>query len=111
MNKEYSIDDLIILHNRICSDARELMTEKNHDYRGGDNDPFSNFKGSTAFGVSTIDGVLIRMQDKMKRIQTFDRAGKLETIGESFYDAIVDIINYAVIIAGIIEQSKEKEKE
>ena len=63
-----------------------------------------NFKRAEFLGFSTAEmGVLIRMTDKMSRISTFLNRGQLSLENESVYDAIVDMINYSVILAGLLK--------
>ena len=91
----------------IIGKARAIMLAKNHDYRGGSGDPFANFKGSTALGISPILGILLRMQDKMMRIKTFSEKGELLVQDEGVENAIIDIIDYAVLVSAMIEDTKE----
>jgi hypothetical protein len=63
-----------------------------------------NFRRAEFLGFSTAEmGVLIRMTDKMSRISTFLNRGQLSLENESVYDAIVDMINYSVILAGLLK--------
>jgi hypothetical protein len=48
------------------------------------------------------------MTDKMSRISTYLNQGKLSLSNESVYDAIVDIINYSVILAGLLKDKDSK---
>jgi hypothetical protein len=52
-------------HDRLTKASREIMMKKNHDYRGGTGDPYANFRGSTLLGINNINGILLRVQDKM----------------------------------------------
>jgi hypothetical protein len=96
-------DELFKLHETICQEAKELMRKKNADYACS-TDPFMNFRRAEFLGFSTAEmGVLIRMTDKMSRISTFLNRGELSLENESVYDAIVDMINYSVILAGLLK--------
>ena len=92
------------IHEDLTNRSRAIMSAKNHDYRGGSGDPYHNFKGSTMFGIHPILGILLRMQDKMMRIQTFVEKGQLKVKGENIDDALLDLINYSVLIKGIIDE-------
>jgi hypothetical protein len=81
------------------------MKAKNHDYTGGD-DPFSNFRSSEQLGIHPVVGILLRMQDKIKRINTFATKGELKVKDESVNDAVEDIINYAILIKGMLSEKK-----
>jgi hypothetical protein len=85
----------------MSKEALELMKKKNNDYASG-SDPFMNFRRAEYLGV------LIRMTDKMSRISTYLNQGKLSLSNESVYDAIVDIINYSVILAGLLKDKDSK---
>lgn len=102
------MDDLLRLHSDLCQQALELIAKKNNDYAYG-SDPYSNFRGSTMFHVLPEIGILLRMSDKMKRIETFVNSNNLKVKEETAIDACIDIINYAVLIAGLIKEQIEKE--
>lgn len=96
-------DELFKLHETICEEAKELMRKKNADYACS-TDPFMNFRRAEYLGFSSAEmGVLIRMTDKMSRISTFLNRGELSLENESVYDAIVDMINYSVILGGLLK--------
>jgi hypothetical protein len=48
------------------------------------------------------------MTDKMSRISTYLNKGELSLQNESVYDAIVDLINYSVILAGLLKDREPK---
>ena len=97
-------------HVKMCSEAFELMKRKNADY-GGDTDPFANFRMSALLNLSPEQGVLLRMQDKMARIISFLSKGSLAVKEESWRDACVNLVNYSVILAGLMtERSNKKEQ-
>ena len=99
--------DLLKIHERFCEKARAVVEKKNQDYGGG-LDAYANFKGSQAFGVSPVIGILLRVQDKMMRIKTYADTGALLVKDESVEDAIIDIMNYMIIMAGYILDEKEQ---
>lgn len=101
-----AVAELFELHSELTTRALGLMERKNNDYRSGTGDPFKNFRGASTFDVSPVRGILLRMQDKMCRIATFDEKGELLVKDEGVEDAIVDIINYAVLMAGLIREDK-----
>jgi len=105
MNRE----KLIQYHEVICNQAKDLMKKKNHDYAGESGEtPFANFERTEAMGVcSTEQGFLVRVIDKVSRLSTFASAGKLEVDNESYEDAIVDIINYMVLLSAYLKDKNE----
>lgn len=101
-------EELFDLHKVLCDAGRMLMEKKNVDYSNG-GDPFHNFRMSTLLHVPPAKGVLIRMQDKISRIVSFLDRGDLKVKEESIRDTIVDLINYAVILEGMIEEAAANE--
>lgn len=101
-------DQLLDLHNCLCGRARDIMVAKNHDYRGGTDDPFANFRGSEFLGVDPIVGILMRCMDKFQRIRAFVATGNLAVKSESVEDAIVDVINYAVLVGGMVKERQQE---
>lgn len=81
------------------------MRAKNQDYTAGGG-PFSNFRHAEALGVAAELGLLIRVMDKLMRMHTFIRNGTLTVKGESVEDAILDVINYMVLLAGMVEEKR-----
>ncbi len=97
MNRE----QLFKMHEETCAKALATMRKKNHDYASGD-DPFQNFNGSEIYGIHRVKGLLLRVGDKLQRINTFVDKGKLEVANESVDDAIEDIINYMILAKGML---------
>lgn len=97
-------DELLACHDRLCGRAKALMETKNRDYRGGTADPFANFRGSEFLGVDPIIGIAMRMMDKLQRIRAFAATGQLVVKSESVDDAILDLINYSILMAGMAEE-------
>lgn len=97
---------LLAQHDELCSAAKALMTRKNHDYTSGSGDPFANFRGSSYLGIDPVLGVMLRMQDKMMRVRTFAEKGELKVKDEGVKDALVDLINYTVLMYGLIQEER-----
>lgn len=102
-----TIEDLAILHEDLCREAKETMIKKNHDYTCGSSDPFANFRASEILGIPPEQSILVRVLDKMERLNTAAVKKKLH-VAESVQDSIQDIINYMVLLAGLF---KEKESD
>lgn len=100
-----TISQVLKLHESLCKAGRKIMTAKHHDYTGG-SDVFANFRFSETLGVPGELGLLIRVLDKVKRMETFVRSGTLLVPGEGFEDAVVDVINYMVLLAGMVEDRR-----
>jgi len=100
-------DELLELHKYLCCQARTVMEAKNHDYTC-DGDPFANFRASECLGVDPVISILVRTIDKLQRIRTFVTCGELRVKGEGVKNSIVDIINYAVLAAGLIYDNVQR---
>jgi hypothetical protein len=86
----------------MTAECLEIMKAKNADYTGG-GDPFANFKMIETLGIPAELGILIRMMDKIQRVRSFAVNGELQVKNESVMDALEDIINYAILCAGVIK--------
>ena len=84
------------------------MSLKNRDYAGSDgNEPFANFTRVESMGIcDTEQGFLVRVTDKLSRLSSFVHAGKMHVEDESFYDTIVDVINYMVLLSAYVSDKK-----
>lgn len=78
------------LHEDVCQAARELQVRKNHDY-AHEGDIFRNFRRYGTFGV------LVRLSDKLARLDSFEENKEFAVADEKLEDTIIDIINYATI--------------
>ena len=87
--------------------CKEIIKAKNADYSDS-GDPYSNFRSAEIFGVNPSIGILLRVMGKIQRIKSFIAKNKLEVTGESFEDACDDIINYMVLIKGILKEQQNK---
>lgn len=97
-------DELLEFHDEITNSCKDIMVKKNNDYTGDKKSPFANFEACEKFDVcSTEKGFMVRMLDKMKRINTFIKKGELKVKNEPVEDAIKDLINYLILLAAFIE--------
>ena len=78
------------------------MAAKNADYCGGSSDPFANFRISEMVGVHPATGIMIRMLDKMQRIRSYVANGTMAVRSETFMDATEDLVNYAILLKGLL---------
>jgi hypothetical protein len=103
-------DELLQFHEEITKQARELMSLKNRDYAGNEGvEPFANFTRVEAMGIcKTEQGFMVRLTDKMSRLSSFIRAGKMNVKDESFMDTCVDVINYMVLLAAYLKDKESK---
>jgi len=101
-------EELLNMHTETCYAAKETMKKKNHDYTSNSPDPFANFRASEIVGVDPVKGILMRLTDKLKRIQTFVEKETLAVEGEGVFDAIEDGINYLILAKGLIMEKQGK---
>ena len=73
---------------------QDLHDAKQEDY-GTDNDAFANVRASEDWGVDPWVGAMIRATDKVKRLQTYARTGRLRN--EGVRDSFLDLAVYAII--------------
>jgi len=107
-------EELLRLHDETCKKCKGIMKQKNSDYTGGKNatDIFANFNSSTILDIHPVQGLLLRLIDKVQRIRSFTNDKQLQVSNESVDDACEDIINYAILAkAMLIEERKKIEQE
>jgi len=98
-------------HQACTKRMTDITRKKNHDYTGGSDDPFANFKGVEAVGVcSTEVGFLTRMHDKYARVNSFVKKGVLLVEDESVQDTLLDLANYCILMAGFIKSKRNEKK-
>lgn len=88
---------------RECADKLvEITKQKNADYSGSGDDPFKNFRKRGALGF------LVRMDDKMSRIESFLENGSYQVKDESFLDTCLDLANYAILLVGFLKSAQDE---
>ncbi len=97
--------DAAVLQLGLFSIALRVAGSKRHDY-SGDEDPYRNLRFSAGVGVEPWRGALVRILDKVSRIVRFaELSGNMKVKDESLIDTVVDLINYACIVFGLIIES------
>jgi hypothetical protein len=91
--------ELSELHRTVCDKAREVQVAKNHDY-AHEGDIFRNFRRYGTFGV------LVRLSDKLARLDSFEENKTFAVADEKLEDTIIDIINYATIYLAMKQEGK-----
>lgn len=94
----------------ILDRLEQLHKQKQADY-GQDGDPYANVRASEGFGMPAWLGVAVRMQDKMKRLQTagtqYIQRGGVTLSNESLEDTFLDLAVYAIIGLVMLEEGQE----
>lgn len=107
MNREdlgFDSEWLTRLHQSTCDKCRDVMAKKNSDYANPDHSQnvFANFEASRVFNIHPVMGLLLRVQDKLKRIESFVEKGSLAVNEESWADACDDVVNYMILCKGLL---------
>lgn len=92
----------------ITDEMQELQESKGKDY-GGEGDPLGNICDSIHFGIEPWVGAILRANDKMARLKTFIRVGRLEN--ESVEDSIKDLAVYAIHALRLYRESICRKRE
>ena len=102
--------ELLKLHDDTCTACRVIMQKKNNDYTGGKTatDIFANFNSSKILGMHPVKGLLIRVIDKIQRINSFANDEKLSVSDETVEDACDDIVNYAILAKAMLLEERSK---
>ena len=103
-------EQLLNLHDETCSKCKEIMKKKNSDYTGGKNatDVFANFNSSVILDIHPVQGLLLRLIDKIQRIRSFTNDKQLQVSNESVEDACEDIVNYAILAKAMLIEERKK---
>tara|TARA_R110000744_G_scaffold3032_3_gene11897 strand:+ start:625 stop:1011 length:387 start_codon:yes stop_codon:yes gene_type:complete len=103
-------EELLNLHDQTCSKCKAIMIKKNSDYTGGSKatDIFANFNASMMLDIHPVQGLLLRLIDKVQRIRSFTNDKELLVPNESVEDACEDIVNYAILAKAMLIEERKK---
>ena len=74
---------------------KALHCSKSRDY-GSEHDPLANIRNGAVFvGIEPWKGAMVRLSDKVTRLATFNRTGRLEH--EGVEDNLMDLASYALL--------------
>ena len=85
---------------RYLKEVANLHDIKQRDY-GRDDDPFANVRASEEWGIEGWVGAMVRLHDKVRRLQTLAQNGELSN--EGAIDSFMDIACYAIIARVLFE--------
>ncbi len=91
----------------LLGNMRDISLAKGHDYSGSD-DPMSNFRMCEAMGLPAWKGIVVRLGDKLSRIQNFCKKESLQVKDESVEDTLIDMANYALLCIIMYRESRNK---
>ncbi len=100
-------DNYIAEAHQNLSKCINIMKAKAKDY-ATECDPFANFRACEQFGIPLERGILVRISDKISRINNlFDK--EADVVDESIEDTIRDAINYLNIIHIYLKEKRNAE--
>lgn len=76
---------------------------KNHDYATVE-DPFKNFRAGECIGVPAYKLALLRLLEKMARVENLEAKGGVDASGEAVEDTLLDIAVLALIVSALREE-------
>ena len=97
-----SIEQFLQDSEEIYEELANILASKQLDYGPGN---INNAPGGA------INGILVRMNDKMERLKNLTYHSEGEPQNESIDDSLIDIANYAVIAMMVRRGSWPKNKE
>lgn len=87
----------------LLNELAALHSSKSHDYTP-DGDPLANFHRAERFGVPAWKGALVRLGDKIGRLEQL-ASGK-DPANESMQDTLKDTAVYALLALLLLEDAK-----
>ena len=89
--------DLIEQHKRICERLNKVYADKNHDYGNSFGETYEKYGDISA---------LVRISDKMNRIEQLVQTGEQKVKDEALEDSILDMANYLIMWAMELEEEE-----
>ena len=86
---------------QLVDEIKHMHDLKNQDY-ATDEDPLANLKDCVRLGLHPAMGTVTRMQDKVRRIESFFKRGEL--VNESVRDSLVDLAIYSLLAVIILDE-------
>jgi hypothetical protein len=94
-------------HEKYLKIMSDTLKKKNSDY-SGDSNTYHNFMHCEELGLCSAEaGIMVRMSDKMARVATLLKQD-YKVKEESIKDTLLDLSNYALILASYIEDKNKK---
>ena len=79
----------------LCDVLKEIHAKKSYDYGSAD-DPLANIRNGADFvGIEHWRGAMVRLSDKVTRLATYCRTGRLEH--EGVEDTLLDLASYSLL--------------
>jgi hypothetical protein len=91
----------------LLEEVRGVHVAKAAGYSGSEaEDTWVNFREATAWGVTPLNGCLVRMGDKYRRAQNLRHNPDNDQVGEPLRDTLMDLANYALIAVCLLEEEQ-----
>jgi hypothetical protein len=104
------IEELQQLHEILTKEGHDLLSNKGNDYSGHtETDTLANIKSCGQFGIPPLQGIVTRLLDKMSRLASFSKGVENKVKDDTVRDAVIDIINYAVIWYAVRKEQDEEQ--
>ena len=93
--------------------ALDILDNMQAVYEAKDSDysatglPMGNLRKCEDAGIEAWRGCLVRIGDKMSRLENFLKEKEYLVISEKAEDTVIDLANYAILMACLIQESKK----
>jgi hypothetical protein len=88
----------------LLEELRQLHLSKSQDY-GSESDPLANIRQGAEFvGIEPWRACLVRVADKVQRLKTFCRTGRL--VHEGVRDTLLDLSAYSLLAIVLFDEGK-----
>jgi hypothetical protein len=89
----------------LLEDLRTLHLSKSQDY-GSENDPLANIRQGAEFvGIEPWRGCMVRVADKVQRLKTYCRTGRL--VHEGVRDTLLDLAAYSLLAIVLFDEGRD----
>jgi hypothetical protein len=88
----------------LLEEVRQLHLSKSQDY-GSQSDPLANIRQGAEFvGIEAWRGCMVRVADKVQRLRTYCRTGRL--VHEGVRDTLLDLAAYSLLAIVLFDEGK-----
>ncbi len=88
----------------VLKEMGAMYDRKTRDY-GTESDPLANLRASNEWGIAPWLGALVRLNDKIVRLKSYAKTGKLAN--EGVEDSILDVACYSVLALILFRESTD----
>jgi hypothetical protein len=89
----------------LLEEVRQLHLSKSQDY-GSESDPLANIRQGAEFvGIEAWRGCMVRVADKVQRLRTFCKTGRL--VHEGVRDTLLDLAAYSLLAIVLFDEGKQ----